>query len=60
VPISDFELADTLAHKQILVHDRPTVAERPIWLRVNKRTSLAWAAKGSATDSTARAFLLGR
>ncbi|KAI2491002.1 hypothetical protein MHU86_23570 [Fragilaria crotonensis] len=57
ISISDLELAGTLAHKQILVQGTPEVAERPIWLGGDNRASLAWASKGSATASTARAYL---
>lgn len=56
--ISDLELAGTLAHKHVLVQVTPDVAERPIWLGGDNRASLAWATKGSATASTARAYLL--
>lgn len=57
--ISDLELAGTLAHKHALVQIAPLeVAERPIWLAGDNRASLAWARKGSATTSSARAYLL--
>ena len=57
ISISDLELAGTLSHKHILTQVT-VVAERPIWLAGDNRASLAWATKGSATASTARAFLL--
>lgn len=58
--ISDLELAGTLAHKHALVQATPRehLAERPIWLAGDNRASIAWATKGSATASTARAYLL--
>ncbi|KAI2500159.1 adenylate kinase [Fragilaria crotonensis] len=57
VSISDLELAGTMAHKHVLTQ-ATSVAERPIWLAGDNRASLAWATKGSATASTARAYLL--
>lgn len=58
--ISDLELAGTLAHKQVLTQVCPGqhLAERPVWLAGDNRPALAWATKGSATSSTARAYLL--
>jgi hypothetical protein len=56
--ISDLELAGTIAHKQVLVQAIPAVAERPIWLAGDNRASLSWATKGSATSTSARAYLL--
>ena len=58
ISISDLELAGTIAHKDVLAHALPCVAERPIWLAGDNRASLAWATKGSATSTTARAYLL--
>ena len=58
ISISDLELAGTLAHKHILVQVIPDVAERPIWLGGDNQASIVWASKGSATASTARAYLL--
>ena len=58
ISISDLELAGTIAHKQVLVQAVHTVAERPIWLAGDNRASLSWATKGSATSTSARAYLL--
>ena len=59
ISISDLELAGTIAHKDnVLVHTVPDVVERPLWLAGDNRASLLWATKGSATVSTARAYLL--
>ena len=57
---SDLELAGTVAHKHALVQISPAtaIAERPIWIAGDNRPSLVWATKGSATASTARAYLL--
>lgn len=57
ISISDLELSGTLAHVHALTQVTD-VAERPIWLAGDNRASLAWATKGSATASTARAYLL--
>jgi hypothetical protein len=57
ISISDLELAGTIAHKSVLAHHYP-LAERTIWLAGDNQASLAWATKGSATASTARAYLL--
>jgi hypothetical protein len=58
ISISDLELAGTIAHKQVLIQAVPDVAERPIWLAGDNRASLSWATKGSATSTSARAYLL--
>lgn len=58
ISISDLELAGTLAHKHILAQTVPDIAECPIWLAGDNQASLVWATKGSATASSARAFLL--
>ena len=58
VSISDLELAGTIAHKHVLAHALPSIAERPIWLAGDNRASLAWATKGSSTSTAARAYLL--
>ena len=45
-PISDLELAGTLAHKHVLTQAVPEhLAERPIWLAGDNRPSLAWATR---------------
>lgn len=57
--ISDLELAGTLAHKHALTQlDPAAVAERLVWLAGDNRASLSWANKGSATTTSARAYLL--
>jgi hypothetical protein len=59
VSISDLELAGTIAHKHLLAQlAAASIVERSIWLAGDNRASLAWATKGSATASTARAYLL--
>jgi hypothetical protein len=55
--ISDLELAATLTHRMVLSSDRH-VAERTIWLNGDNRAAQCWATKGSATATTARAYLL--
>ena len=55
--ISDLELAATIAHKAVLASQRH-VHERTVWLHSDNRAAVAWAAKGSSTSSTARAYLL--
>ena len=55
--ISDLELAGTIAHKAVLAHHH-AVAERTLWVAGDNQASLAWATKGSATASSARAYLL--
>ena len=56
--ISDLELSGLIAHTDVLVHMVPDAAERPVWLAGDNLASLSWATKGSATSSTARAYLL--
>ena len=57
ISISDLELAGTIAHKDVLAAARH-VQERTIWLAGDNRASLSWATKGSATSSSAWAYLL--
>ena len=55
--LSDLELAGTIAHQDILTSSRHT-AERTIWVGGDNTAALAWASKGSATSTAARAYLL--
>ena len=57
ISISDLELAALIAHKDVLASSRP-VAERTLWTATDNRAALAWATKGSATATSARAYLL--
>ena len=56
--ISDLELAELIAHKNVLAraHD---VAEQTLWMATDNRAALSWSEKGSSSTSTsARAYLL--
>ena len=55
--ISDLELTALLAHKDVLAQHQP-VAERTLWMATDNRAALSWSTKGSATATSARAYLL--
>ena len=55
--ISDLELAALIAHKDVLAQQHP-VAERTLWMATDNMAALAWSSKGSATATSARAYLL--
>jgi hypothetical protein len=55
--ISDLELTALLAHKDVLAQHHP-VAERTLWTATDNRAALSWSNKGSATATSARAYLL--
>ena len=55
--ISDLELTALIAHKDVLAR-RCQVAEHTIWMATDNRAALSWSDKGSATATSARAYLL--
>ena len=57
ISISDLELAAIIAHKDVIARTRPVV-ERTLWIATDNRAALAWSDKGSATATSARAYLL--
>lgn len=55
--ISDLELTALIAHKDVLSRRLP-VAEHTLWMATDNRAALSWSDKGSATATSARAYLL--
>ena len=55
--ISDLELAALIAHKDVVAHHRD-VAEHTLWMATDNQAALSWSNKGSATATSARAYLL--
>lgn len=46
-----------IAHKDVVAQHRD-VGERALWMATDNRAALSWSAKGSATSTAARAYLL--
>ncbi len=57
ISISDLELTALIAHKDVLAQRLP-VAENTLWMATDNRAALSWSEKGSATATSARAYLL--
>jgi hypothetical protein len=57
ISISDLELTALIAHKDVLARRLP-VAEQTLWMTTDNRAALSWSEKGSATATSARAYLL--
>ena len=55
--ISDLELAAFIADKDVLAQHHP-VAERAVWMAMDNCAALSCSTKGSATATSARAYLL--